>query len=151
MNAEALHFDAMGSYLGFPSCCVKAFQADFCAETKEKYRTEEQPWRGTGFLPCMDCAPHAAANFSRFVEKKIAPGRICPDTFPLLESYAALLDEEIYGDFHCTLKDRLPFLPAKFIRAAYRLREWLVGHEVAVPCDVVDDCEFCNPQAPFVD
>lgn len=45
---------AIGSHLGYPSCCIKEFYDDFDklnASTKS-----DRPLYGTGFLCCIDCA-----------------------------------------------------------------------------------------------
>jgi hypothetical protein len=74
-----LQYRLMGALFGFPACCVQAFCATCCTETKTRY--PRGPWMGTGFIPCLSCAPKAL-NLKRFVAEEIAPNRLCAAPFP---------------------------------------------------------------------
>lgn len=93
--SQPLRYTALGSYLGFPECCVTAFSTDFCATTKNLY--PEGPWMGTGFIPCAGCAEEAL-NFDKFVAERITPNRLCATPFPdsnddRVDAMTALFDE----------------------------------------------------------
>jgi hypothetical protein len=93
--SQPLRYSALGSYLGFPECCVAAFSTDFCATTKNLY--PEGPWMGTGFIPCACCAEEAL-NFDKFVAERITPNRLCASPFPdatdeRVDAMTALFDE----------------------------------------------------------
>jgi hypothetical protein len=72
-------YKLFGAIYGFPACCVQAFCSSHCSETRVQY--PDGPWMGTGFVPCITCAP-AALDFDRFIAEKVAPARICPSQFP---------------------------------------------------------------------
>lgn len=71
---------AFGRLAGFPTCCIEAFEADCCADTKKAYPLG--PWVGSGFIPCKCCAFSANVNFAQFVDENIAPRRFQPTPFP---------------------------------------------------------------------
>lgn len=73
-------WNAFGRHAGFPTCCIQAFCRDCCEDTKELYPAG--PWMGTGFVPCLECAPTAAKDFEKFVATHIAPRRLNRKPFP---------------------------------------------------------------------
>jgi len=72
-----------GMHYGYPACCIVAF-VDRCRRrsTPAWVLCVDHPWDGTGFVPCADCRPIAAADFSKFVAENIAPMRSHPHPFP---------------------------------------------------------------------
>jgi hypothetical protein len=97
-SARTLSWEIMGSYYGYPACCIDAFTTTLCMDVRKQYPTN--PWSGTGFLPCIECAPKAL-NFARFVEDNIKPNRISAAAFPDMEDKSdADPHKEWYYDFH---------------------------------------------------
>ncbi len=74
-----LLWEAFGLYFGFPACCTQEFMANGCADTKRQF--PHGPWLGSGFVPCLKCAP-AAQDLTRFVADVIQPQRLCSAPFP---------------------------------------------------------------------
>jgi hypothetical protein len=72
-----------GKEYGYPACCIDAFTTDGCADTEEQF--PEGPWYGTGYVPCVQCAPKCLADFQKFINENIAPKRIFPFAFPIDE------------------------------------------------------------------
>jgi hypothetical protein len=64
-----------GIRYGFPVCCVLHF-------LQMKLPHEKGPWTGTGYIPCPQCAPHARADFRKFVAEHITPNRKFHKPFP---------------------------------------------------------------------
>lgn len=77
---DDIQYRLLGALYGFPTCCVRAFCTTYCSETKAHY--PKGPWYGTGFIPCLSCAPAAAKDFPRFVAEKITPNRLYAVPFP---------------------------------------------------------------------
>ena len=95
---------ALGRYFGFPDCCTAEFDNDSCHATRWAY--PDGPWLGTGFMPCLDCAPKAL-NFDQFVARHIVPNRVCHLPFP----------QQPHGLAMTAVIDRLleEFDPASFV------------------------------------
>jgi hypothetical protein len=76
---------ALATFLGYPQCCIDAFNRDENHDTIAAF--PNGPWIGSGFIPCLQCASKAALNFGRFVDEKITPNRKCPAPFPQLDAW----------------------------------------------------------------
>lgn len=79
-SMEDIQYKLFGALYGFPSCCVNEFCTSYCMDTRNQY--PDGPWMGTGYMPCISCAPTAAQDFDKFVAEHIATKRICPLPFP---------------------------------------------------------------------
>lgn len=91
---------ALGVYLGYPICCVFSFCDTLSEDTRDKY--PNGPWVGTGFIPCVNCAPHAL-DFERFVKDKIEPQRLSSVPFP---GHNDIENEELVPHIN-TIRERL--------------------------------------------
>ena len=128
--ASELQWSAMGRHYGYPSCCIKEFNATHCQATKDQY--PDGPWRGTGYLPCQDCAPAAYRDFSGFVATHIRPKRREAQRFP-----HDVLDDE---DFDAILE------------RAVAEASWLLRTKIGIyrlGCDVQDWLDYAlHPRRP---
>lgn len=120
-------FVILGSFYGFPQCCIKEMILTGCEETKTRF--PKGAWVGTGFIPCITCAQHKARNFDRFVSERILANRICSLPFPYgghfreNKSEAKLLDE--FSSFYETFQENTGLLPAPdAVRKAFFARAW---------------------------
>lgn len=104
MSDRAIYWEVMGSYFGYPACCVKQFTLDCCAETKEKVGDEEPPFYAVGFVPCMKCLDKAY-DFTKFVENVINRNRVCSSSVFVDMFSEEELDQ--YYDFHLHYRERL--------------------------------------------
>jgi hypothetical protein len=113
MSDRATHWEVLGSYFGYPVCCIRQFSLDCCSETKAKVGDEEPPFYKIGFVPCMKCVDKAY-NFTHFADAVIKPNRICSATLDAYTHSEEELDQ--YYDFHLHYRERLSI---EAIRQAY--------------------------------
>lgn len=118
MNNAISSWTAFGSYFGFPDCCIASFERGGQRDVIAAF--PDGPWLGSGFIPCMDCAPRAEKHFSRFVEEEIQPRRIRSLPFPADGDETPLEDENAYLYVFWHVKSRIPFMPLGVVRAIYR-------------------------------
>jgi len=71
-------FWVIGSYLGYPDCCIAAFMQ----QCERGEPGADGVWTGTGFIPCPAHRDEANANFPLFVAKHITPRRKASTPFP---------------------------------------------------------------------
>lgn len=71
---------ASGLFYGYPACCIEAFSTSEHFHVWKKYPALAS--MGTGYCPCMECAPQVQLDWSRFQAEKITPHRSCSTPFP---------------------------------------------------------------------
>lgn len=77
---ESPFWTSYGVFYGFPDCCIEGFVKDTNAATKKHY--ESLPSHGSGYVPCICCAPKVQENWSNFKEHVINKNRISSLAFP---------------------------------------------------------------------
>jgi hypothetical protein len=124
--AKDIRFSTLGSYFGFPECCVKEFTANYCETTRRLY--PEGPWMGTGFIPCPCCAP-AALEFDQFVANHITPNRRCSTPFPNDDDNGRDCDEVVLAGLS-SLPVAQPLRHRLMPNPAARFDAWLLQNVV---------------------
>ena len=74
---------ASGLFYGFPECCISSFAKFEQLEVFEKF--PDLPSIGTGFVPCIKCAPKVKLNWLAFKKENIIKNRHCKEEFPAME------------------------------------------------------------------
>ncbi len=111
------HYEILGRYLGFPSCCTRQFCTDYCQATKEAY---PDLLNGSGYVPCLDCAALIQkVSFDTFVAHKITPNRIHHEPFPRDDDEDLVARAYLYH-YDNVLPLQLSWLPAKFVSTSAR-------------------------------
>lgn len=82
------HWHVMGTYLGYPSCCIEEFVSsiELCICTglqKVLDRNQSKVHKNKGFIPCPNCA-EKLVQAGKGVETLIR-NRICATPFPKMD------------------------------------------------------------------
>lgn len=89
----------MGSYYGYPKCCINSFVLKTHNEQETK-PIQEAAGRYSGYIPCVKCSKHIITkNLSL---NDLIKNRTCKNTFPI--------DDEKNGFFPCKKHALLVFL-----------------------------------------
>lgn len=93
MSGQREYFETLGSFLGYPSCCV----AQFC-NPDARQNSGDGPWIGTGFLACVSCAQQIRrrGDFMGWVADNITPNRH-PEAAPFPDAHDFLPTLERLG------------------------------------------------------
>jgi hypothetical protein len=126
---QANHFIVMGTYYGYPVCCIKSFVTNGSWATRCQF--PRAPWNGTGFIPCLDCARHKARNFNRFVNEVILKNRISATPFPD-DDFESPLKNQFY-DFYVSFVRQTGEAHPDRVRAAWKCTRLKLLHVWANP------------------